>query len=140
MFSKKISYKSSSQSSFNGFFEKKNGLSSLTFISQSFGFGWKPIFFLIGFQGEGWDQAWEGLQACSWRWRSGGEVWRCLSSSPWGIGDLELGKSLYTLIAFHSRIFYWFETMVFYPLGGFPCKYWCCLIVSHFPLHFIFSF
>ena len=78
----------------NGFSKKKNGLSLWTFISHSFWFGWKPIFFLMELREEGWDQAWEGLQACSWRWRRGGEVWKCLSSSLWGIGNLELGKSL----------------------------------------------
>ena len=87
------------------FLKRKMGWVLWTFISHSFWFGWKPIFFLMELQGEGRVQAWEGLRACSWRWRWGWEVRRCLSSSSWGIGDLEQDKSLYTLIALHNGIF-----------------------------------
>ena len=106
LLSKKISSKFFKKIFLNGFL-KWNELIPWTLISHSFGFGWKLNFFLMELQGEGRDQVWKWLQICSWRWRHGGEVWRRLSSSAWGIGDLELGKSLYTLIDHHSRIFYW---------------------------------
>ena len=32
------------------------------------------------------------------------------------------------------------RSVVFYLLEGFPRKFWCCLIVAHSSLHFVFSF
>ena len=79
------------------------------------------------------------MKVCNW-------VRRCWLNSPWRIGKLKLGKSLYILVVFHGEIFLLLihRYMIFYLLRYFSHKnlvlmslsllfsnYWLHLLLEH---------